>query len=62
MSTNEIKAGETVIINSGSPLMTVETVVDGRVHCVFMTEDRPGEVLRDVFPGACLTKHEGKTP
>lgn len=46
--------GDTVRLNSGSDLMTIESILeDGRLICVWM--DRERKIIRDTFPENTLT-------
>ena len=46
--------GDTVRLNSGSDLMTIESILeDGRLVCVWM--DREKKIVRDTFPKNTLT-------
>jgi uncharacterized protein YodC (DUF2158 family) len=51
------KAGETVKLNSGGPLMTILSVGRKGVKCAWATKDHT--IKEKTFPAISLTKHDG---
>lgn len=44
---------ENVVLNSGGPLMVIESIEDGRALCRWTAD---GKIARGVFPLACLSR------
>ncbi len=55
MSEPGFKAGDQVILQSGGPYMTVETVMNGQVSCVWFVKD---DLRRGAFAEALLKGRE----
>jgi uncharacterized protein YodC (DUF2158 family) len=53
----ELKAGDTVRLKSGGPLMTVTMIVDQEIQCMWF--DKKDERKQDFFHVATLDKDDG---
>jgi len=60
MANDKLKAGDTVNLNSGSPLMTIREITNAgkEARCIWFSD---GEVKVAFFPIECLKKGEDPT-
>lgn len=56
---SQFSPGDRVRLKSGGPVMTVESVVDGLVHCLWFDGKSPSQkVVGHGFPEAVLEKFD----